>query len=73
MNTGASVQAYTVQSRLLIRACDRVALATRMATGGQAYVSLAAVATDLDATPLLLLSSLSDHTRNILAEPQVNI
>lgn len=72
MNQGAS-QSYTVATRLLIRACDRVALATRAAGDGAAYVSLAAVATDLDATPLLLLSGLSDHTRNILADPAVSL
>jgi putative heme iron utilization protein len=44
-----------------------------LAGQGRAYVSLVAVATDVDGAPLLLLSGLSDHTRNLGAEPQVSL
>jgi putative heme iron utilization protein len=40
-----------------------------MAADDRAYVSLVAVATDLDGMPLLLLSGLSDHTKNLGADP----
>lgn len=66
----APAHGHTLAARLLIRGCNKVALATRMADGGHVYVSLAAVATDSDGCPLLLLSQLSDHTRNLLADAQ---
>jgi len=44
-----------------------------LAGQGRAYVSLVAVATDVDGAPLLLLSSLSDHTRNLAADAQISL
>ena len=73
MNSASSAHGYTLATRLLVRACNRVALATLMAGSGRAYVSLAAVASDVDGTPLLLLSTLSDHTRNLLADAAVSL
>lgn len=40
---------------------------------GSPYVSLVAVAVDHDASPLLLLSNLAQHTRNFAAEPKVSL
>jgi putative heme iron utilization protein len=54
-------------ARCLMRRRDHAALATSLA--GRPYVSLVAVACDLDASPLLLLSDLAQHTRNLLADP----
>lgn len=54
--------------RSLLRRCDRAALATTL--DGAPYASLVLVAADLDATPLLLLSDLAQHTRNLAAEPR---
>lgn len=54
-----------------MRRQDRAALGTRLA--GAPYVSLVLVAFDLDATPLLLLSDLAQHTRNLRADARVSL
>ena len=60
--------------RQLMRRVARVALGTTLVGGdGAAYVSLAMVALDHDATPLLLLSDLADHTKNLKADPRVSL
>ncbi|MDQ2103586.1 HugZ family pyridoxamine 5'-phosphate oxidase [Azospirillum isscasi] len=43
------------------------------ACGGWPYPSLVQVAFDLDGTPLLLLSTLADHTKNIARDPRVGL
>jgi heme iron utilization protein len=58
-------------ARRLLRNRDRGALATSL--HGAPYASLVLVATDLDASPLLLLSDLAQHTRNIAFEPRVSL
>ena len=58
-------------ARRLLRNRDRAALATSL--GGAPYASLVLVATDLDASPLLLLSDLAQHSRNIAFEPRVSL
>jgi putative heme iron utilization protein len=58
-------------ARALIRSADRVALATRRRGDGGPQVGLTSVATDLDGSPILLLSELADHTRNIGADGRV--
>jgi putative heme iron utilization protein len=58
-------------ARRLIRRCDHAALATTMA--GRPYVSLVACACEVDASPLLLLSDLAQHTKNLAANPQVSL
>lgn len=58
-------------ARALIRSASRVALATRRHEDGGPQVSLATVAADHDGAPILLLSSLADHTRNIAADARV--
>jgi putative heme iron utilization protein len=47
------------------------ALGTLMA--GAPYVSLVLVAFDADGSPLLLLSRLAQHTKNLLADPRVSL
>jgi hypothetical protein len=59
--------------RNLIRGCNRAALATTLAGEQRPYVSLVTVATDVDGSPLLLLSRLADHTRNIDGDAQVSL
>jgi putative heme iron utilization protein len=59
--------------RRLMRRCTRVGLGTLERDGGAPYVSLAMVALDHDATPLLYLSDLADHTRNLKADPRVSL
>ena len=58
-------------ARRLLRSRDRAALATSLR--GAPYASLVLVAADLDATPLLLLSDLAQHSRNIAFEPRVSL
>jgi putative heme iron utilization protein len=59
--------------RYVMRRCGRVGLGTLERDGSGPYVSLAMVALDHDATPLLLLSDLADHTRNLKADPRVSL
>jgi putative heme iron utilization protein len=58
-------------ARRLVRRQTHAALATSL--GGQPYASLVAVACDHDASPLLLLSDLAQHSRNIAADPRVSL
>jgi putative heme iron utilization protein len=59
------------EARRLVRACGHAALATSLEN--HPYVSLVAVACEMDASPLLLLSDLATHTSNLLAEPRVSL
>ncbi len=56
-------------ARRLLRGCDRATLASSLR--GAPYASLVLVAADLDASPLLLLSDLAQHSRNIGFDPRV--
>jgi heme iron utilization protein len=58
-------------ARRLMRCCERAALATSLE--GAPYASLVLVAADLDASPLLLLSDLAQHSRNIASDPRVSL
>jgi putative heme iron utilization protein len=58
-------------ARSLARSRSRAALATSL--GGAPYVSLVLLAVDLDASPLLLLSGLAQHSRNIAFDPRVSL
>ena len=59
--------------RTLLREARSGALATLMAGSGDPYCSLVNVATAADGSPLLLISRLAVHTRNILADPRVSL
>lgn len=54
-----------------MRALDRAALAT--ALDGWPYVSLVLVAAAHDGSPLLLLSDLAEHTKNLKREPRASL
>jgi len=72
--TAAVDPAPAASARRLMRAADRAALASRLADPGGAgwpYASLVLLATDHDAAPLLLLSDLAEHSKNIAADPRV--
>src|ERR1700751_6491375 len=58
-------------ARALARSRSRAALATSLR--GAPYASLVLFAVDLDASPLLLLSGLSQHSRNIAFDPRVSL
>jgi hypothetical protein len=68
-------------ARRLIRATDRATLATALAShesqpansSGWPYASLVLVAADYDASPLLLISTLAEHTKNLQQDPRVSL
>lgn len=60
-------------SKRLLREARSGALATLMPGTGDPYCSLVNVASDADGAPLLLLSQLAIHTKNILADPRVSL
>jgi heme iron utilization protein len=57
----------------LLRRSRQGALATLMAGSGDPYCSLVNVASHPDGSPILLLSRLAVHTRNILADARVSL
>jgi putative heme iron utilization protein len=60
-------------TRSLLRRSRQGALATLMPGSGDPYCSLVNVATAPDGAPLLLISRLAIHTKNILADPRVSL
>jgi putative heme iron utilization protein len=60
-------------AKKLLREGRSGALATLMAGSGDPYCSLVNIATAADGAPLLLLSRLALHTKNILADPRVSL
>lgn len=60
-------------AKRLMREARSGAIATLMAKGGDPYCSLVNVATQADGSPLLLLSRLALHTKNILADPRISL
>ena len=57
-------------ARSLLRRSRQGALATLMAGSGDPYCSLVNVASHADGSPILLISRLALHTKNILGRPQ---
>jgi heme iron utilization protein len=62
-----------VAAKKLLREGRSGALATLMPGSGDPYCSLVNIATAADGAPLLLISRLAVHTRNILADPRVSL
>ena len=60
-------------ARSLLRRSRQGALATLMAGSGDPYCSLVNVASHADGSPILLISRLAAHTRNILADSRVSL
>lgn len=60
-------------AKKLLREARSGALATLMAGSGHPYCSLVNVATAVDGTPVLLISRLAVHTRNIAADARVSL
>src|SRR3954447_9710670 len=59
--------------RSLLRQSRQGALATLMVGTGDPYCSLVNVATHPDGSPILLISRLAVHTRNILGDSRVSL
>lgn len=70
MDTGGDLAR---RARGLVRAGATAALATALVDGDWPYASLVLLACDHDAAPLLLLSSLAEHTRNLAADNRVSL
>ena len=62
-----------VAAKKLLREGRSGALATLMPGSGDPYCSLVNVATAADGAPLLLISRLAIHTKNVLADPRVSL
>jgi putative heme iron utilization protein len=62
-----------VAARRLMREAGSAAFATLTAGTGAPFASLVTVATEADGTPILLLSDLAAHTRNIKADPRASL
>lgn len=60
-----------VALRRVARGCRKAGLATLL--DGAPYASLVTVAFDLELAPILLLSGLADHTRNLAADPRASL
>ena len=74
---GEAAMAAAVMARATARRLMRTAwtatLATIDAASGHPYGSLVAVACEPDGTPILLLSQLAMHTRNLCADPRASL
>ena len=62
-----------VAAKKLLREARSGALATLMTGSGHPYCSLVNVATAACGAPLLLISQLAVHTKNILADARVSL
>jgi len=60
-------------ARSLLRRSRQGALATLMAGSGDPYCSLVNVASHADGSPILLISRLALHTRNLLDDPRASL
>jgi heme iron utilization protein len=60
-------------ARGLLRRSRQGALATLMPGSGDPYCSLVNIASHPDGSPILLISRLALHTRNVLADPRVSL
>ncbi|WP_319798078.1 HugZ family protein [Nitrobacter sp.] len=60
-------------TRSLLRRSRQGALATLMSGSGDPYCSLVNVASYYDGSPILLISRLAVHTKNVIADPRVSL
>ncbi|HEX2843424.1 HugZ family protein [Hyphomicrobium sp.] len=58
---------------MLIRRALKASLATLETSSGHPYASLVTIATDVDGTPLLLISTLALHTKNLAADGRASL
>ena len=66
--------AVAAQARRLVRACDRAALATAQHDAdGWPYASLVMCASDFAGAPLMLLSDLAEHVRNLKRDGRASL
>jgi putative heme iron utilization protein len=71
---GTTDDAIGRRARAVIRACDRAVLATALEDGGGwPYGSLVLTACDGDGSPILLVSTLAVHTRNMAVDGRISL
>lgn len=70
---GSESASVAKEARGLVRRGLKAALATLDRTSGRPYASLIIVATQSDGAPLCLVSTLAEHTRNLLKDPRASI
>ncbi|WP_431283019.1 HugZ family protein [Humitalea sp. 24SJ18S-53] len=70
---GADPATSPAFGRAVLRAARSAALATLDAGSGFPFASIVNIATDADGAPLMLLSTVALHTRNIMADPRVSL
>jgi hypothetical protein len=61
------------EAKLLLRVAREAALATQDRTSGGPFVTLVGVASAYDGAPLLLLSTLSSHTKNLALDARASL
>jgi len=61
------------EAKSLLRTAREAALATRDRVSGAPFVTLVGLACDHSGAPLLLLSTLSSHTKNLAADPNASL
>lgn len=72
-SSAASQTSPADEARLLIRSRPLATLSTSLAADGWPYGSLVLVATAIDGAPLLLISTLAEHTKNLAADDRVSL
>jgi putative heme iron utilization protein len=60
-------------AKILLREARSGAIATLIPSDGRPYCSLVNVATQADGSPLLLISKLAIHTKNLLQDPRISL
>lgn len=69
----SKIKQLGIQARALIRGGRTAALSTLMAENGAPYGSLVLSATAFDGAPIVLLSGLAVHTRNLARDSRVSL
>lgn len=62
-----------VAARTLMRCALKGSLATLDISSGHPYASLVTIATDVDGTPLFLISTLAAHTKNLVSDARASL
>ncbi|HXF55450.1 MAG TPA: pyridoxamine 5'-phosphate oxidase family protein, partial [Hyphomicrobiaceae bacterium] len=73
MENSADKARHAACARALVRRARKAALATIERASGHPFISLVAFATEPNGTPILLLSSLAQHTRNLAEDPRASL
>jgi putative heme iron utilization protein len=60
-------------ARMMVRTAQKAALGTLLQPSGHPYASLLLVATEPDGSPVLLISKLALHTKNLEADPRATL